>query len=118
MAYALDLQLTSPTYRHIRVPLTSHRPFTSPTLWRSDRSLPTRMPVFFFLNNAAPPEFSPLPLHAALPISMNPATLTAIEPSKPLATDPVCRMTVDPDRKSTRLNSSHLGISYAVFCLK
>src|SRR5262245_46618185 len=23
---------------------------------------------------------------------------------------------VDPDRKSTRLNSSHLGISYAVFC--
>src|SRR5262245_28116917 len=23
----------------------------------------------------------------------------------------------DPDRKSTRLNSSHLGISYAVFCL-
>src|ERR1035438_4768222 len=25
---------------------------------------------------------------------------------------------VNPDRKSTRLNSSHLGISYAVFCLK
>src|ERR1035441_10956743 len=25
---------------------------------------------------------------------------------------------VCPDRKSTRLNSSHLGISYAVFCLK
>src|ERR1022692_3210224 len=25
---------------------------------------------------------------------------------------------VDPDRKSTRLNSSHLVISYAVFCLK
>src|ERR1035441_8916754 len=24
----------------------------------------------------------------------------------------------NPDRKSTRLNSSHLGISYAVFCLK
>src|ERR1035441_10898725 len=24
----------------------------------------------------------------------------------------------DSDRKSTRLNSSHLGISYAVFCLK
>src|SRR5262245_63207583 len=29
-------------------------------------------------------------------------------------TDPV----PSPDRKSTRLNSSHLGISYAVFCLK
>src|SRR5262245_65049002 len=25
---------------------------------------------------------------------------------------------IDGDRKSTRLNSSHLGISYAVFCLK
>src|SRR5438045_6911956 len=25
---------------------------------------------------------------------------------------------VERDRKSTRLNSSHLGISYAVFCLK
>src|SRR5437868_8857615 len=25
---------------------------------------------------------------------------------------------VDPDRKSTRLNSSHVSISYAVFCLK
>src|SRR5258705_10179701 len=28
------------------------------------------------------------------------------------------RAAVLPDRKSTRLNSSHLGISYAVFCLK
>src|SRR5947199_1605820 len=28
------------------------------------------------------------------------------------------RRTVEGDRKSTRLNSSHLGISYAVFCLK
>src|SRR5437899_7362529 len=27
-------------------------------------------------------------------------------------------VTVPVDRKSTRLNSSHLGISYAVFCLK
>src|ERR1039458_2123489 len=28
------------------------------------------------------------------------------------------RCELSPDRKSTRLNSSHLGISYAVFCLK
>src|SRR5258705_5858906 len=28
------------------------------------------------------------------------------------------RELLEPDRKSTRLNSSHLGISYAVFCLK
>src|SRR5262245_35392106 len=30
--------------------------------------------------------------------------------------EPSCR--ISTDRKSTRLNSSHLGISYAVFCLK
>src|ERR1039458_6262021 len=29
-----------------------------------------------------------------------------------------CGQKVEIDRKSTRLNSSHLGISYAVFCLK
>src|SRR2546426_5272096 len=29
-----------------------------------------------------------------------------------------CRPRQRPDRKSTRLNSSHLVISYAVFCLK
>src|SRR5438045_7849297 len=31
---------------------------------------------------------------------------------------PTSRSQVPLDRKSTRLNSSHLGISYAVFCLK
>src|SRR5690606_40412125 len=31
---------------------------------------------------------------------------------------PVCRPRRDGDRKSTRLNSSHVKISYAVFCLK
>src|SRR5947199_3576589 len=31
---------------------------------------------------------------------------------------PCCWMHGSEDRKSTRLNSSHLGISYAVFCLK
>jgi len=29
-----------------------------------------------------------------------------------------CTLTSRPDRKSTRLNSSHITISYAVFCLK
>src|SRR5262245_65017493 len=33
-------------------------------------------------------------------------------------TKKVCRKRHRGDRKSTRLNSSHLGISYAVFCLK
>src|SRR5690625_6988723 len=31
---------------------------------------------------------------------------------------PVCEIQFDGDRKSTRLNSSHVAISYAVFCLK
>src|SRR5258705_9679213 len=40
------------------------------------------------------------------------AGLTAVSPR-------VIALVVQPgDRKSTRLNSSHLGISYAVFCLK
>src|SRR5690625_7025712 len=32
--------------------------------------------------------------------------------------DEVIHIEGDPDRKSTRLNSSHVAISYAVFCLK
>src|SRR5947199_5959209 len=54
------------------------------------------------------------PRHAVLPLG----TRARI----PLAGAPLERRTarVDRhrDRKSTRLNSSHLGISYAVFCLK
>src|SRR2546426_5799243 len=40
--------------------------------------------------------------------------LDPAEPSQDLG----LRLLVDQDRKSTRLNSSHLVISYAVFCLK
>src|SRR5205814_7987325 len=39
-------------------------------------------------------------------------------PAPPLAPAPVPDRQFPADRKSTRLNSSHLGISYAVFCLK
>src|SRR2546426_1842686 len=35
-----------------------------------------------------------------------------------LGESPVIRAVLERDRKSTRLNSSHLVISYAVFCLK
>src|SRR5262245_49437596 len=37
---------------------------------------------------------------------------------EPLAVAKILNAIVGEDRKSTRLNSSHLGISYAVFCLK
>src|SRR5207249_12336209 len=39
----------------------------------------------------------------------------------PIITAPACDLaneSADVDRKSTRLNSSHVSISYAVFCLK
>src|ERR1039458_10403334 len=39
-------------------------------------------------------------------------------PSEPLDTSKPLPVAATRDRKSTRLNSSHLGISYAVFCLK
>src|SRR5215212_11352414 len=70
---------------------------------------------FFFFNDTATTEIYTLSLHDALPIS--PVTiyeLTALGV-------PVERsgwVGDRRDRKSTRLNSSHLGISYAVFCLK
>src|SRR2546429_539512 len=104
---------------------------------------------FFFFNNPAPPEISPLPQHAALPIWL------ALEPPPPgygLRLPPLnqggwwllagffltaaillwwvrmyrrarklgmgTHVAWALDRKSTRLNSSHGYISYAVFCLK
>src|SRR5262245_64487063 len=45
---------------------------------------------------------------------MSPPTAAPRSGRRPAA--PRCASS--PDRKSTRLNSSHLGISYAVFCLK
>src|SRR2546426_5816959 len=38
--------------------------------------------------------------------------------ARPSTRPPSCRLNTHSDRKSTRLNSSHLVISYAVFCLK
>src|SRR2546430_13343404 len=44
--------------------------------------------------------------------------LPGVRPSILFASSPTARTFVVPDRKSTRLNSSHSQISYAVFCLK
>src|SRR5438270_9064074 len=75
-----------------------------------------------FFSDPPPTEIHALSLHDALPIfhscrrfaaflGRSPATATA---------DDVRRFQLSPwrDRKSTRLNSSHSQISYAVFCLK
>src|SRR5256885_8295537 len=95
---------------------------------------------FFFLNDPPPTEIYTLPLHDALPISS--ATSIMRDLRRPhtkelstcfrrarhsfsafAATASPSRSrsrstTIVRDRKSTRLNSSHLVISYAVFCLK
>src|SRR2546429_7269175 len=74
---------------------------------------------FFFLNDPAPTEISPLPLHDALPISVHAtASAAAFEAWLADAIERARRGLDIVDRKSTRLNSSHGYISYAVFCLK
>src|SRR5207253_11004601 len=95
-----------------------------------------------FLGAPAIPDISPLSLHDALPISKPIVLVLALDKvlgrDKPLCNvsvapviaeneaccEPMHRSTISlgdiagPDRKSTRLNSSHVAISYAVFCLK
>src|SRR5437899_9990917 len=44
--------------------------------------------------------------------------LIELRPDRPQLLGQILRRRFLLDRKSTRLNSSHLGISYAVFCLK
>src|SRR5260221_769356 len=87
---------------------------------------------FFFFNDTATTEIYPLPLHDALPISNTPQARQELQQSLANALNlanaailtaaretPGCRgMGTTIDRKSTRLNSSHTVISYAVFCLK
>src|SRR2546430_13366789 len=72
---------------------------------------------FFFFNDTATTEIYTLSLHDALPILKGEKgrTLFGAEPRSR-----VWRYHGDTlqDRKSTRLNSSHSQISYAVFCLK
>src|SRR5437762_12547651 len=93
---------------------------------------------FFFFTDPAPTEFYTLSLHDALPISLGQGnqmelqlhagerTRPRVHGSAPRRTEDVCgegaanstRGACTQDRKSTRLNSSHRCISYAVFCLK
>src|SRR2546430_17435628 len=70
---------------------------------------------FFFFNDTATTEIYTLPLHDALPISPHPRRRRAHLRAPPLG---AARRIRRGDRKSTRLNSSHSQISYAVFCLK
>src|SRR2546426_12595228 len=87
-------------------------------------SVPAFFFIFFFFNDTATTEIYTLSLHDALPISPAvPLTTFAARPDLAMQLYEVaCEAYPDQplrtDRKSTRLNSSHLVISYAVFCLK
>src|SRR5439155_25589908 len=104
----------------------SHTPTSPRTLFPSptNPSLPSIWTFFFFSNDTSTTELYTLSLHDALPISL----FIALKPPSPLLRNPLkffrpfhCssqRSLSSADRKSTRLNSSHVAISYAVFCLK
>src|SRR2546430_15737083 len=86
------------------------------------RYMPPSLPryLFFFFNDTATTEIYTLSLHDALPIwprcrRWPPAIRCCGHGS---ARDFPCGSPGNQDRKSTRLNSSHSQISYAVFCLK
>src|SRR2546430_17550518 len=74
---------------------------------------------FFFFNDTATTEIYTLSLHDALPISVRhgAAEVTAAGSAFPVRGKHTA-VVAGGDRKSTRLNSSHSQISYAVFCLK
>src|SRR2546421_7079386 len=85
--------------------------------------------LFFFFNDTATTEIYTLSLHDALPISVGPKAKRVLTESRFLMGSRIIRnasCTIrsltegmpSGDRKSTRLNSSHDQISYAVFCLK
>src|SRR3712207_8698588 len=84
--------------------------------------------IFFFFNDTATTEIYTLSLHDALPISnlvasgsavcwVRTASLVNIAVTPAIPTNRASA-SARADRKSTRLNSSHANISYAVFCLK
>src|SRR5688572_31246152 len=85
------------------------------------------LPRFFFFTDTATTELYTLSLHDALPISWVDYSHAYMQRGwqRPCYWyDPGCTLwswrwpVTAGDRKSTRLNSSHSQISYAVFCLK
>src|SRR5207253_8484148 len=78
--------------------------------------------LFFFFNATATTEIYTLSLHDALPICRGRLhrRARARGAARPLVRRGAPRVASGggQDRKSTRLNSSHVAISYAVFCLK
>src|SRR3712207_8507131 len=87
--------------------------------------------LFFFFNDTATTEIYTLSLHDALPICVRGVPRRVPAAVRPGGVFLLCGVPSDADvtlradapglerdRKSTRLNSSHANISYAVFCLQ
>src|SRR3982750_150008 len=75
--------------------------------------------IFFFFNDTATTEICTLSLHDALPISRTSRSACGFKCSRTFFHHSTsCSRGSTPDRKSTRLNSSHDQNSDAVFCLK
>src|SRR3989442_3179966 len=84
--------------------------------------------VFFFFNDTATTEIYPLSLHDPLPICVQGhlagdqrdafRAVDQAEHNAAAVSNGRATTQIGQDRKSTRLNSSHVRISYAVFCLK
>src|SRR5437899_7546026 len=89
-------------------------------LLRCDSVFVVYVRVFFFFTDTATTEIYTLSLHDALPISdlRHPHGPAPRGEGADAGRGVFVRAGPVGDRKSTRLNSSHLGISYAVFCLK
>src|SRR5688572_32407536 len=84
--------------------------------------LSTLFSLFFFFNDTATTEIYTLSLHDALPIfergALDDLDVERLQLRVRLELPELAERREQADRKSTRLNSSHSQISYAVFCLK
>src|SRR5207248_10899688 len=99
----------------------SPKPSPPPSCMSKARSFAASYHLFSF-DTPPSPQIYPLSLHDALPISRRKPLACTTVPGSGVPTTGFVSCTPDPgtvvDRKSTRLNSSHRTISYAVFCLK
>src|SRR2546428_1888759 len=93
------------------------RPHSPAAVWHLRRTRPGDAVFFFFFNDTATTEIYTLSLHDALPIYLARACRSRLQPGARARRRRV-GAAEQRDRKSTRLNSSHDQISYAVFCLK
>src|SRR5205814_4277471 len=99
-----------------RVPRRTLFPYT--TLFRSSEDIPVRLATYWTPIGAGAGAPKTLESREILPLGVEPGGRVKVRFLVRAPWSPgEWQLHVRLDRKSTRLNSSHLGISYAVFCL-